>query len=484
MKRIILFALVLTMLAFSGCMQKPIDPTVTTTKPAATEPSQTQTTAAPTEPADPLEELRKEMAGGSYAFAAAYIGDSYFEAYTDVGGEEERNFPALLQALSPSVCAQYPFLPEIPAENIVDLGWGEIYCVIPADPNASVHVYQAVEVPVGEWDYTWEYNELVYQSETGEPFLLVCSQVDDMPGVRVSFSSEESVEVIWYPQENKYRRLEPLTNAAGEALFLDLTSYYDLFLNYYRASADYMRPPTEAELLGKAWGWEGIALYDELYTTYLVSFQQEGLTIRWNDGYDEADHEITNIPWSLSYVDEYAVLTMDLGGFAGVRSYNLLYDEEYGWLYTMVDLSDGEVNPDDEIPFRSLEPRSLNAPDPVEMVGSWVRVTREFEGAEEEDTSGICTLIIAGESKDSLTISYTDREFPDSNYQDQALHIAQGELYWGCGNSLWLANVDHTGPWDTTYAVTLLEDGRLLLQNYWELDGAPSVSYEWFERVG
>ena len=56
-------------------------------------------------------------------------------------------------------------------------------------------------------------------------------------------------------------------------------------------------------------------------------------------------------------------------------------------------------------------------------------------------------------------------------------------MYWNCGNSMWLADVDHVGPWDTTYAITLLEDGRLLLQNYWEVDGAPSVSYEWYERA-
>ena len=31
---------------------------------------------------------------------------------------------------------------------------------------------------------------------------------------------------------------------------------------------------------------------------------------------------------------------------------------------------------------------------------------------------------------------------------------------------------------DTTIAL-----GRLLLQNYWIMDGAPTVSYEWFARV-
>lgn len=475
LKKKIVFVLLCSLLV-TGCAQKPVVPATKPTEPVVTtKPVEAVPTTMATEPVDPLEALREEMEGTSYAFAVAYIGDTY---------EEEKDFPALLQELSPSVCQQYPFLLEISAENIVDLGWGEVYCVIPADPNASVHVYRAVEVPVGEWDYTWEYSELVYESETGAPFLLVCSQVDDLPGVRVSFRSEETAEVVWYPVENMYRQLEPLTNAEGEDVFWDLTSYYDQFLNYYRSNTDYMRLPTEADLLGKAWGWEGIALYNDRYTTYLMAFEEDGITIRWNDGIDEADHEITGIPWELNYVDEYAVLTLDLGGFAGVRSYDLLYDDEYGWLYTMTDLSDREVDAGDEIPFRNLFPRSLTAPDPTEMVGSWVRVLSEFEGYAEEDTSGNRTFVITGDSKDTLTISYTDREHPDSNYKDKTLKLSQGELYWQCGNSLWFADVEHVGPWDTTYAVTLLEDGRLLLQNYWEMDGAPSVSYEWFERVG
>ena len=472
-------ALIFALLAASGCTQAPVAPTVKPTEPADTKPVETTAptvapTTAPTEPVDPLEAFREEMADTPYVFAVAYMGDTY---------ADEKDYSALLQELSPSVCRQYPFLLDITEENIVDLGCGEVYCVIPIDPNTYVSINRAVEVPVGEWEYSWEYSEQVYESETGEPFLLVCRQADDLAGARISFSSEETVEVVWYPLENMYRQLAPLTNAEGEDVLLDLTSYYDRYLYYYQANVDYMRLPKEEDLLGKAWGWEGIALYDDRYTTYLMAFEEDGMTIRWNDGYDEADHEINGIPWELNYVDEYAVLTMDLGEFAGVRSYDLLYDDEYGWLYTMTDLSDGEVDAGDEIPFRSLSPRSLTAPDPTEMVGSWVRVLSEFEGFAEEDTSGNRTLVITGDSKNTLTISCTDRERPESNYTDKALHVIQGEMYWNCGNSMWLADVDHVGPWDTTYAITLLEDGRLLLQNYWEVDGAPSVSYEWYERA-
>ena len=36
------------------------------------------------------------------------------------------------------------------------------------------------------------------------------------------------------------------------------------------------------------------------------------------------------------------------------------------------------------------------------------------------------------------------------------------------------------GLHNTTYSLTLTEDGQLILQNYFLIDGAPSVSYEFF----
>ena len=43
--------------------------------------------------------------------------------------------------------------------------------------------------------------------------------------------------------------------------------------------------------------------------------------------------------------------------------------------------------------------------------------------------------------------------------------------------------MDYVGPWETTYTVTMTADDILIKQNYFLLDGAPSVSYEYFRRV-
>lgn len=466
-RKILMLVLLGSLLLSAGCSGKP-EPT-TGPKPTVAKPAETVPTTAAAESVDSLEALRGEMEGTSYAFAVAYIGDTY---------ADEKDFDALLNSMAADLCRQWPFLLEIPAENIVDIGWGEIYCIIPADPDATVRISTVVDETQAEW----EYSNVLYESETGEPVLLVCNRFSEGPDTQVTIISAEG-ETVWHPWQDKYRRVAPLTNETDEPLFLDNSDYTALFTRIYQNNTEGMRLPTEEDLIGKAWGWEGVGMYDTLYTTYLLGFEEESATIRWNDGIGEEDHEIRDIAWELTCVDDFAVLTLDLREFAGLRSYNLLYDEEYGWLFTMVDLSSGEVTVGEEIPFRAMEPRSLNVPDPVEMVGTWKRVRTEFEGYEEEDTSGNCTIVITGETEDTLAISYTDRERPESNYQDKALDIRQGQIYWDCGNSLWMAEVDYVGPWDTTYTVTLLEDGTLLLQNYWEMDGAPAVSYEWYRRT-
>ena len=46
------------------------------------------------------------------------------------------------------------------------------------------------------------------------------------------------------------------------------------------------------------------------------------------------------------------------------------------------------------------------------------------------------------------------------------------------------AKVDPEKSRDTlSYALTLLVDGSLLLQTYWEMDGMPMVSYSCYERI-
>lgn len=123
---------------------------------------------------------------------------------------------------------------------------------------------------------------------------------------------------------------------------------------------------------------------------------------------------------------------------------------------------------------------TVTAIDPMALVGQWERTLIEVEGYMEENTDAVIT--IEGDSPEALFISYTDLMFPEEGFPHKALVMDQREMYYGCGNDQWVMDVDYIGPYDTEYTVTLLEDGRLLKQNYFLIDGAPTVSYEYFAK--
>ena len=147
----------------------------------------------------------------------------------------------------------------------------------------------------------------------------------------------------------------------------------------------------------------------------------------------------------------------------------------------MPDVSTGEVRNETEV----ITDRMTNctAPDPMELVGKWSRFKTEVEGYETESPDGLVTIEIIGDSLTELYISYTDNEWSNRSYSDKVLDVSYGQVHYNCGNDVWLATVDYVGQYETTYTVTVLEDGTLILQNFYLLDGAPTVSYEYFKRA-
>lgn len=126
-------------------------------------------------------------------------------------------------------------------------------------------------------------------------------------------------------------------------------------------------------------------------------------------------------------------------------------------------------------PVETTEPAD-DGPQPAALVGSWQRTHTEVEGDRNENTKA--TLTITG---GDMTVTYQDAEFPNGNFTEKALTVKEGELYYGCENSSWFAEVAPTGK--EAYCLTLLDDDTLLLQCYFEVDGYPMVSYQWFARI-
>lgn len=121
--------------------------------------------------------------------------------------------------------------------------------------------------------------------------------------------------------------------------------------------------------------------------------------------------------------------------------------------------------------------------DSSELVGTWELAWTEVEGDRNEAAPGVCTIEIIPDERGFYRFTYTNRDFPEENLRDRELIVVPGELYPGCGNDQWIGEVAAESADPVGYALTVLEDGTLLLQTYWEMDGMPWVSYGWYGRV-
>ena len=110
------------------------------------------------------------------------------------------------------------------------------------------------------------------------------------------------------------------------------------------------------------------------------------------------------------------------------------------------------------------------------IVGTWKRVATEVEG--DVNDGGDCTLTVTGTGLDDLKVSYSDKEFPDNAFSDKAATVTEVDTEIG-----WRVIIDHVGKFETTYDFEIKEDGKLWLANNFEIDGAPMVAYEIFEKA-
>lgn len=82
----------------------------------------------------------------------------------------------------------YPFTGEIPYENYVETDGDEMYCVVPADPNASVAVNEWIVT--GDTVDSGEAGEVLYRSESGEPIMVTCNDTFNCSNAQVVITDE------------------------------------------------------------------------------------------------------------------------------------------------------------------------------------------------------------------------------------------------------------------------------------------------------
>ena len=154
----------------------------------ATEPAPVETTL-PAQASPELDALREEM-GEDCLFAAAYLG---------VVETPEADLRGWIAENQPELTAKLPFVTQIPQERILGTE-GELYLVIPKDPQAEVSV---------EFMAAGEGDPIRYQAQTGDPILVFCNAPGDAETLVWILSAKG--EVYWQPQcaEDGRRQILP-----------------------------------------------------------------------------------------------------------------------------------------------------------------------------------------------------------------------------------------------------------------------------------
>ena len=266
---------------------------------------------------DSLDLLRQELDDRQQdeRFAVAYIGD--------IDGKLSDLTVPLRDWINdtvPGLCAEYPFIRNIPQERVVDDS-GSLFCVVPHDPNATVAVNR---VRWNEAKGGYETVEVLYRSESGDPILLfVSNDLGSVPTdtTELLLTDSHSDTLSWYPipgmvalpydYENDRKLAYDFTNCGGSIVGGGEIGW---------------TCPSGSQLTQEVWAWDGHTDKPALATLELhANSSQEDdwgtATFTW---WYESDfvtpEEVYEGEWGLSANGEYSgVLMLDMTRTGGKR---------------------------------------------------------------------------------------------------------------------------------------------------------------------
>lgn len=186
MKRILcalLSALLLLTLTACGGKKPAEDPSV---QPPVEQPDPPDS-PAPSEAEQSLADLRETIRAAGAVLGCAYLGST--------NGETDTDLTALLEGAD--CLTAYPFLREIPAEQVVAPGGWEIYCIVPADEDVSITVN---EFGWPSWDAEGPVaGEVLWESGSGTPLCIAANVSDIMPDTQITVTAADGTAVIYQP---------------------------------------------------------------------------------------------------------------------------------------------------------------------------------------------------------------------------------------------------------------------------------------------
>ena len=268
---------------------------------------------------DSLDLLRQEMDERQQdeRFAVAYIGD--------IDGDlSDLAIPLRdwINDKAPGLCAQYPFVRNIPQERVVD-DRGSLFCVVPHDPNATV-VVNRVRWSAAKGGY--ENVEVLYRSESGEPILLfVSNDLGSVPTdtTELLLTDSHPDTLSWYPIPGMVAL--PYDYENDRKLAYDFTFYSQEGNDGFGSDIGWTCP-AGSQLTQEIWAWQGHTDKPALATLELhANSSQEddwgsGTFTWWYESDYTTPEEVYEGDWGLTANGEYSgVLILDMTRTGGKR---------------------------------------------------------------------------------------------------------------------------------------------------------------------
>ena len=158
-----------------------------------------------------LEKLRQDMEPSAAIAGVFFLGVS----------EEDLSGEGLMELLDESGYTEgYDYLREIPESNFVSTDGAEVYCIIPADPDAAV--------TITTWDETETAGEPgaeLYHSDKGEPVIVKGNASDIMPNFAVTVTDSYGNKLNQYHPRISLKDGKVITPEDPEPIVLDYTIY-------------------------------------------------------------------------------------------------------------------------------------------------------------------------------------------------------------------------------------------------------------------
>lgn len=273
--------------------------------PASTAPSVSESVPQTTAPLqdNSLTMLRQTMAASPELFAVAYLGN--------LDEPAEEILPWILEN-NPKLLGSYPFLANIPQGSILGRT-GEIYCIIPRDKDATVLVTQMI------WNANHDFvpGKLLYRSESGSPFILLCNSSDYGLDTQITITAPKGDTVSWCPGIDDSFTISLPYGSGSVPLAWDISLYEagprDIYHSWYQ---DGWYLPYMEDLEGTQWTFTGTGPDGREAQCFLILNQNGTASLSWQYA-DTPTQEYYHGSWS-AWLEHRAFLKLDLQRTGGV----------------------------------------------------------------------------------------------------------------------------------------------------------------------